>query len=146
MKIPKITAKSFKSDDKLLWFNSKDKWRVTCTNAASADIFVSWDEIGEVITDLKVDDASDAGNKIIRDLTGGTCRSYVHSGSYEKRIAPHRFLEIQISPGESSEWVMEKPRQASKHRFSIRYVSIWDSWTLQHTIPKPDQRVQPKAG
>jgi hypothetical protein len=146
MKTVDITVKGFKSDDELRWFNRHDKWRITCTNTTNAEVFISWDEIDEVITDLQVDESPDAGKGLLLDFTGGICRSYVHSGSLERRIAPHRFLEVQISPGQSSEWVMEKPRQSSRFRFSFRSVSLWKSWTHDGKIPEPDQRVQPKGG
>lgn len=144
-----IVCEKIQTDDLLLWFNSRKKWKVVATNHTDAPIYISWSEsftnpFNNQLWVAKIDDSPAAGDRMIVNGENLRCTNFITSGSEEHRIAPDRFIQIAIQAKQTATWIMERVKRSHWDGFHIYDQSLAHTLQTLQQIPSPVETVFPR--
>ena len=145
-----ITCDKIKTDHLLNWYNSRKKWKVVVHNHSDRDLYISWSEdfldpFEGILWISKIDESSGSCKKFIAEPENVSCTSFMTEGSDERRIAPHKFVQLGIRAGQTGSWMME--RQSRKdlwEGFSIYDQNMATTLKELQQEPTPVEHIMPK--
>lgn len=145
----KIHCQKVKTHHKLLWTENPRKWHVTAVNDTPSAVYLSWSEsfVNPFTNQLwikSIDETPGAGNRMIAELDGGICASFVTTGDKDRVVAPDRFVQIAIPPRQTATWIMERGRKEYWEGFNIYTSSLVDLIRNQRQLPVPQSNVMPR--
>ena len=144
-----IVCEKIRTDDLLLWFNSRKKWRVTVTNNSEFVLYLSWCEaftnpFDNQLWVSKIDESPQAGDRFIVNAKNVKCTNFITSGDEQRALAPDRFVQIAIHGNQTGSWIMERIKRSHWDGFSVYDESLVHQIRDLQRVPEPVERVFPK--